>query len=118
VGPAANVDRAQALGLNGETEFNFLIVELGVIGAGVLLGLLAALIVRTFRRLRAIEAPDLRCSLAALAAPLVGMVVMFFSSAITAGSPGGPYLWAVAGVLAYWLGAWTRQERPVQPSVR
>ena len=117
VGPAANLDRAQARGLNGETEFNFLILELGVVGAVVLLGLLAALIVRSFRRLRAIGAPDLRCSLAALAAPLMGMVVMFFSSAITAGSPGGPYMWAIAGVLAYWLGPSTRRKRPVLPSV-
>jgi hypothetical protein len=104
VGPAANVGRQEALGLNGETEFNFLILELGVAGAVALLVLLGALIGRTFRRLRTISDPDLRPPLAALAAPLVGMVVMFFGSAVTAGSPGAPYLWAVAGVLAYWIG--------------
>jgi hypothetical protein len=104
VGPAANVGRQQALDLNGETEFNFLILELGVLGAGALLVLLGALIRRTFRWLRTILDPELRSSLAALAAPLVGMVVMFFSSPVTAGSPGAPYFWAIAGVLAYWLG--------------
>jgi hypothetical protein len=117
VGPAASVGRAEALGFNGETEFNFLIVELGVAGAAVFLGLFGSLIARSFRRLRAIEDRDLRGLLAALAAPLVGMAVMFFSSSITANSPGGPYLWAVAGVLAYWLRPSTSRKRLASPGV-
>jgi hypothetical protein len=116
VGPAASVGRQQAVDLNGETEFNFLILELGVVGAGVFLWLLAALICRTSRRLREIAEPDLRASLAALAAPLLGMVVMFFSSPVTAGSPGAPYFWATAGVLAYWLGPSNRRKRPALSS--
>ena len=88
-----------------------------VIGAGVFLVLLALLIGRTFHQLRTITQPDLRGLLAALAAPLVGMVVIFFGSAITAGSPGAPYLWASAGVLAYWLGPASRRERSAQASV-
>jgi hypothetical protein len=103
VGPAATVGRDQRVELDGETEFNFLILELGVVGACLFLGLLAALIGQVFRRLRSIPDPELRAMLAALAAPLLAMVVMFFSSAITAGSPGGPYFWAIAGVLVYWL---------------
>jgi hypothetical protein len=116
VGPAANFDRAQALGLDGETEFNFLILELGVVGAAAFLILFGALIRRTFRRLRTIADADLRGLLAALAAPLVAMVVMFFSSPVTAGSPGAPYFWAIAGVLAYWLGPSRALERAAQPS--
>jgi hypothetical protein len=117
VGPAATFGREDAPGLNGETEFNFLIIELGVAGAAVLLALFAALIGQTFRRLRAIGEPNLRGLLAALAAPLVGMVVMFFSSSITAGSPGAPYFWAIAGVLAYWLEPSIRRKRPVPLAV-
>jgi hypothetical protein len=117
VGPAASIGRAEALGFNGETEFNFLIVELGVAGAAVFLGLFVSLIARSFRRLRVIEDRDLRGLLAALAAPLVGMAVMFFSSSITANSPGAPYLWAVTGVLAYWLRPSTRRKRPASPGV-
>jgi hypothetical protein len=103
VGPAAAVGREQERGLNGETEFNFLILELGIAGACVFLGFLAAVIGRTFRRLRAISDAELRALLAALAAPLLAMVVMFFGSTITAGSPGAPYFWGMSGVLAYWL---------------
>jgi hypothetical protein len=103
VGPAAAFARGEERDLNGETEFNFLILELGVLGACVFLGLLATLIARTFRRLRRVRDPDVRASLAALAAPLTGMVVMFFGSAITGVSPGAPYFWAIAGILAYWL---------------
>jgi hypothetical protein len=103
VGPAGSFGRGEKRGLDGETEFNFLIVELGVVGAAVFLGLFVALIARTFRRLRTLGEPQLRGLLAALAAPLVGMVVMFFGATVTAGSPGGPYFWAISGVLAYWL---------------
>jgi hypothetical protein len=115
VGPAAAFDRQEERGLNGETEFNFLIVELGVAGACLLLALLAALIGRTFRRLRAIPDADQRALLAALAAPLVGIVVMFFGTALTAGSPGAPYLWGVAGVLAYWLSPKRDRTAPTLP---
>ena len=122
VGPAAAVGREQERGLNGETEFNFLILELGIAGAFVFLGLLAAVIGRTFRRLRAISDAELRALLAALAAPLLAMVVMFFGSTITAGSPGAPYFWGMSGVLAYWLrpSKILRRIRPTaaQPSGR
>jgi hypothetical protein len=104
VGPAGGFGRSEGVGLNGETQFNFLILELGAAGACVFLGLLAVLIWRTFRRLRGIPDSELRILLAALAAPLPAMVVMFFGGAMTASSPGGPYFWAVGGVLAYWLG--------------
>jgi O-antigen ligase len=103
--------------LNGETEFNFLILELGVVGAAAFLVLFGAVIGRTLRRLRTISDADLRASLAALAAPLVGMVVMFFSTPVTAGSPGAPYFWAVAGVLAYWIGSARSRKPPARPSV-
>jgi hypothetical protein len=114
VGPAATVGRARNWPLDGETEFNFLILELGAVGACLFLGLFAAIVVRGIRRLRALADPELRASLAALAAPLLGMVVMFLSAAITAGSPGGPYFWAISGVLAYWIGP-SRPADPRQP---
>jgi hypothetical protein len=103
VGPAAFFQRKEDRRLDGETQFNFLIVEIGLAGACLLLALFVAVIARTFRRLRTIADADLRAQLAALAAPLVGMVVMFFATTPTAGSPGAPYFWGVAGVLAYWL---------------
>jgi hypothetical protein len=118
VGPAAAFARSEKRSLDGETEFNFLILELGVIGACAFLGLLAALIARTFRRLRTIGDSDVRASLAALAAPLTGMVVMFFGSVVTGVSPGSPYFWAVAGVLAYWLQPSRTAERPPPARVK
>jgi hypothetical protein len=102
VGPAASFGRERERGFNNETEFNFLIIELGVAAACLFLGLVAMILART-RRLRAITDPELRVLLAALAAPLIGMVVMFFASSTTAGSPASPYFWAVSGALVYWL---------------
>jgi hypothetical protein len=104
VGPAAGVGRTPKA-LSPDTQFNFLLLELGIPGACVFLALFGAIICRAARRLRSIADPELRVMLAALAAPLLAMAVMFFGSAITAGSPGAPYFWAVAGVLAYWLRA-------------
>jgi hypothetical protein len=103
VGPAATFGRPHAADLNGETQFNFLILELGPAGAAIFLALFAAILGGAFRRLRAVPDPELRALLAALAAPLIGFVPMFFANAITAGSPGAPYFWGVAGVLTYWL---------------
>jgi hypothetical protein len=102
VGPAAGLGR-EPKALNPDTQFNFLLLDLGVAGACAFLALLGALLCQAARRLRSIGDPELRVMLAALAAPLFGMVVMFFGSAITAGSPGAPYFWAIGGVLAYWL---------------
>jgi hypothetical protein len=111
VGPAAGVGR-DSTGLNPDTQFNFLLPELGVPGACVFLALFGALVCQAARRLRSIDDAELRVMLAALAAPLFAMLVMFFGSALTAGSPGAPYFWAIGGVLAYWLGSPFRGSRP------
>lgn len=110
VGPAAGIGR-DPKALSPDTQFNFLLVELGVPGACVFLALFAALVCQAARRLRSVGDAELRVMLAALAAPLFAMVVMFFGSAITSGSPGAPYFWAIGGVLAYWLGSPFRASR-------
>jgi hypothetical protein len=111
VGPAAAYASAGKLaqGFNGETEFNFLLLELGVIGTLLFLACVVRLIGFAFARIRRLSDPDLRIMLAALAAPLVALLVMFTSGVPTSGSPGGAYLWGVGGILVYWLGPARRQ---------
>jgi hypothetical protein len=54
-------------------------------------------------RIRRIHDPTVRLHLAALAAPLFGLVAAGFAGVTTASVPPAPYFWFVAGVLSYWL---------------
>ena len=105
VGPAAgraDLVSNDAKGYNGETEFNFLLVELGVLGLILILGLTARVLIACGRMRRLVD-PELRVLLAAIAAPLFGIAVQFFTGAPTSSSPAAPYYWFVIGALAFWL---------------
>jgi O-antigen ligase len=103
-GPAARVQQtADRTVYNTETEWNFLIVETGIAGLVVYVALLLRMAWLAFTRIRRIDDHALRLQLAALAAPVVGMLLSGFSGATSASVPTAPYLWIVAGMLAYWL---------------
>lgn len=88
---------------NAETQWNFLVLETGILGVVVYVGFLLTLMWLALRRIRLIEDPELRLYLAALAAPIVGMPIAGFSGITSASVPSAPFLWLVSGVLAYWL---------------
>jgi len=98
-------------GFSSETEFNFIMNELGLPGLllwvsfSVYLGLLVV------RRLGRVEDVESRLSLAAVFSVLAGLTVMGFAGAFSAGSAGGPYFWLAAGIAAYWLAAPARARR-------
>jgi hypothetical protein len=105
-GPAAGFRRdAETANFNSESEWNFLVVELGLAGLAVYLLLNLRLMGLSFTRIRRIQDPALRLNLAALAAPLVALVVAGFAGPTTASVPSAPYFWLVAGILSYWLAA-------------
>jgi hypothetical protein len=103
VGPASRGSSSVVSSVNGETEFNFLLVELGVLGAICFLIFPLRLVAVSFSRIRRLGDPALRLMLAALAAPLAALLVIFFSGAPTSSSPAGPYLWGVGGILLFWV---------------
>ncbi len=109
-GPAALIAGAGHTGLNGETEFNFLVVELGVAGLLLFLALDARLLLASATRIRRVADPQVRVLLAGLAAGLFGIAATYFAGPSSSASPVGPYYWLVAGVLSYWL--WDRRARP------
>jgi hypothetical protein len=111
-GPAALIAGAGHTGLNGETELNFLVVELGVAGLVVFLALCARLLARSLTRIRRLEDPEARLLLAGLAAGLFGIATTFVAGPSSSATPVGPFLWLSAGVLAYWL--WDPRARPVR----
>jgi hypothetical protein len=107
-GPASvSASGASQLTVNGnidtETEFSFLTVETGIAGMLVLTGFTITLLVLGLRRCRHEPDREARVLLAAMIAPVAGIFAVFFTSVPTDGVPPGPYLWAVAGVVSYWL---------------
>jgi hypothetical protein len=112
VGPAGGVSlarttRAPSLqsdskNLNAESEFNFLLIELGIPGLLVLLGFKLRLLLLS-THVRRLPDYESRLLLAAVAASLFGLFGTWITGVATATSPAAPYLWFSAGILAYWL---------------
>lgn len=104
VGPAASIAGAPeaSRSASGESEFNFLLVEVGIPGLIVLLALQLTVIARSVRTIRLTRDPELRLLLAALLAPLIALLVLWFGGPVSSAPPSAPYIWFVTGVLAYW----------------
>jgi hypothetical protein len=105
VGPAAGTSGGSALegNLNAETEFSLLTIETGIPGMLVLTGFAITLLVLGLRRCRYEPDPEARVLLAALIAPIAGLLALFFISDPSVSVPTGPYLWTVGGIVSYWL---------------
>jgi hypothetical protein len=97
--------------INGETEFNFLMLELGFPGLLAMTGLAIVLIGRIVRRLPRIRDPEVRTYLAGFLAPFPVLFFLGFAGPSTATPPFAPYFWLVAGVAAYWLTDASRSEQ-------
>jgi hypothetical protein len=115
-GPATSAPGASSLAGNvdAETEFSFLTDETGIPGVLVYTGFVVALLVLGIRRCRHEPDREARVLLAALIAPLAGILALFFISATSASVPTGPYVWTVGGIISYWLVALpaTRRQQP------
>ncbi len=104
VGPASGFHHETTVaGLNSETEWNFLVIEVGIAGVLVYVAFLLRLSWLSLTRIRHVAQPSMRLYLAAFAAPICGMLVAGFSGPNTASVPYAPFLWLASGVLAYWL---------------
>jgi O-Antigen ligase len=111
VGPAASFARsAGSASFDSETQWNFLILELGLAGLVIYVGLNLRLLSLSMTRIRRIHDRALRLNLAAVAAPLYALIVAGFAGPTTASAPSAPYLWLVAGVLSYWLASGHTRE--------
>jgi hypothetical protein len=102
-GPATGFGGAAKKALSSESEFAFLVLEVGVIGLIVVVGFTIRLLALALTRVRRVTDPEVRSLLAATAAPLFGIAALYVGGPATSSSPLAPYLWFVAGVLAYWL---------------
>ncbi len=108
VGPASAFAGGASQRLNGETQFTFYISELGLPGLALMLCFNLRLLGGSLRRIRRLE-HERRVLVAGVAAGVAGLFVEWASGPPTASSPGAPYFWFAAGILAYWL---TRNPAP------
>lgn len=104
VGPAASIGGAPAASrtVNGESELNFLMVEVGLPGVLALLAFQLTVIVGSARAIRRIVDPELRLLLSALLAGLIACLVLWFGGPVSAAPPLATYMWFASGVLAFW----------------
>jgi hypothetical protein len=93
----------QSATFNVETEFSFLLVETGIPGLFVMTGFVLTLLYVGLSRLRREPDPEAKVFLAALMAPLPAIFIQFFISTPTPSTPIGPYLFALGGIISYWL---------------
>ena len=118
VGPAAG--QAGGVAINNwdaESQFTFLIVELGVPGLLLFLAFQAALCSTVLKGLRRERDRHTVVLMAGLTAPLFGFAVNWFVGVNTTSSPNAPYLWLATGVIAWWLvdrGVPVRQPEPLR----
>lgn len=89
--------------VDAETQFSFMTLETGVLGTLLLTAFTIILLGLGLLRCRNEPDREARTLLAAIIAPIAGMLALYVPSALTATTPGGPYLWAVGGIVAYWL---------------
>lgn len=108
VGPAGGfggnvTELIEGHGVSSDTQYNFLADELGLPGLILWPAFVLTLIALAARRLLRIADTELRLCLAGMCAPLIAIVLMGFSGAISTSGSLGPYLWFTAGTCAYWF---------------
>jgi hypothetical protein len=98
-------------GITAETQYNYLVDELGLPGLLLFVGLVLYLLVLVLARLPQVRDLDTRICLAAAFAPVFAYAIMGLRGAFTDTSAAGPYFWFAVGIAAYWLAPATRAIR-------
>jgi hypothetical protein len=104
-GPATGVSGGppQAGAVDAENEISFAIAETGIAGMLALVGFTVVIVAIGVRRLRSEADQEVRLLLAAVIAPVGAMLALYSVNTLSPTTPGGPYLWAAGGIVAYWL---------------
>lgn len=104
-GPASGLSGAPQFDgvADTETEISFATLETGIPGMVTLIGFTIMIFALGLRRLAREPDPEARIMLAAIIAPILGLLALYMITASSPTTPGGPYLWACGGIVAYWL---------------
>ncbi|HEX3517688.1 MAG TPA: hypothetical protein VHT29_01490 [Solirubrobacteraceae bacterium] len=90
-------------GVSAETQYNFVVDELGLPGLLVYTAFLIRLILLAFGRLRFVTDSELQIDLMGVMAPLIAFLFMGIDGPVMASAAAGPYFWFAGGIAAYWL---------------
>jgi len=88
---------------SGESQYNYVTLELGLPGLLLWIALSIKLIVLVVRRLRRVGDIELRLSLAGVFAAVIAFTIMGFVGATMSDLPYGPFFWFAVGIAAYWF---------------
>lgn len=102
VGPAASFDGAPKP-LNAESQFTFMIVELGIAGLLVYMAFQARILAGVVAGLRWLRDTEARLLVVALVTPLVAFMALWVTGVTTTSSPNAPYIWFAAGTAMWWM---------------
>jgi hypothetical protein len=102
VGPAANF-LGTARPYNAESQFTFMIVELGILGLLVFIAFQARLLALVLSRLRRVADHEARLLLVAMVTPPVAFLAKWVIGVTTTSTPSAPFIWFAAGTAAWWL---------------
>lgn len=98
-------------GVTAETQYNYLVDELGLPGLLLFVGLVFYLLVLVLARLPQVRDIDTRICLAGAFAPVFAYAIMGLRGAFTDTAAAGPYFWFAIGIAAYWLAPAARAIR-------
>jgi hypothetical protein len=90
-------------GASGESQYNYVTLELGLPGLLLWIALSIRLIVLGVRGVRRVGDSELRLSLAAVFAAVIAFTLVGLAGPTMASPPFGPYFWFAAGIAAYWF---------------
>jgi hypothetical protein len=98
---------------SAEGQYNFVELELGVLGLAAWVLLTLRLVVLIVRRLPRIEDVELRIALIGVFAAVFAFTIMGFAGPTMAAPPAGPFFWFAVGIAGYWfIGPGWRAARP------
>jgi hypothetical protein len=89
--------------VNAETQYNFLVDELGFPGLLLWVGFAITLVVLAGTRLTLVRDPELRIYIAALLAAFLALLIIGFYGPTLTSAALGPFFWFFGGIVAYWF---------------
>ena len=103
VGAAAGFGGHSSVGLSGESQYNYVTVELGLPGLLLWVALTVTVIGLAVGGVRRIADVEVRMALAAVFAAVIAFTLMGFGGPTMSSLPFGPFFWCAVGLAAYWF---------------
>jgi hypothetical protein len=101
-----------AHGVSADTQYNYVLDELGLPGLILWVAFTLRLIVLAVRGLPKIKNVEIRVDLAAMLSVVIGFTLMGFSGPTMSSPAFGPFFWFTAGTFAYWFITRRRRSTP------